>query len=71
MKPPNLLMGVGAALAYLVARAGENGLAFGAAIVPSLLVLAFWKERGLGAIPALGARGDAARHGRSDHGDLG
>jgi hypothetical protein len=54
VKPPNLLMGVGAALAYLVARRWKGGLAFGAAIVPSLLVLALWKERGLGRIPALG-----------------
>ena len=54
MKPPNLLMGVGAALAYLIARRWRNGIVFGAAIVPSLLVLAFWKERGLGSIPALG-----------------
>jgi hypothetical protein len=53
-KPPNLLMGVGAALAYLVARRWRAGIAFGAAIVPSLLVLALWKERGLGRIPALG-----------------
>jgi hypothetical protein len=53
MKPPNLLMGVGAALAYLVARRWRNGVAFGVAIVPSLLVLALWKERGLGGIPAL------------------
>ena len=57
VKPPNLLMGVGAALAYLVARRWRNGLAFGAAIVPSLLVLALWKERGLGGIPALGLEG--------------
>jgi hypothetical protein len=54
MKPPNLLLGVGAALAYLVARRFSNGIAFGVAIVPSLLVLALWKERGLGGIPALG-----------------
>jgi hypothetical protein len=54
VKPPNLLMGVGAALAYLVARRWRAGFAFGAAIVPSLLVLALWKERGLGGIPALG-----------------
>jgi hypothetical protein len=54
MKPPNLLMGAGAALAYLVARRFRHGLAFGAAIVPSLLVLAFWKQRGLGGLPALG-----------------
>jgi hypothetical protein len=53
MKPPNLLMGVGAALAYLVARRWREGLVFGAALVPSLLVLAWWKEKGLGGIPVL------------------
>jgi len=53
LKPPNLLMGVGAALAYLVARRWREGLAFGAAILPSVLVLALWKERGLGRIPAV------------------
>jgi hypothetical protein len=53
MKPPNLLMGFGAALAYLVARRWRGGFAFGAAIVPSLLVLALWKERGLGSLPIL------------------
>ena len=53
IKPPNLLMGVGAALAYLVARRWRNGLVFGVAIVPSLLVLVFWKERGLGSVPIL------------------
>ena len=51
MKPPNLLMGVGAALAYLVARRWRDGIVFGAALVPSLLVLVFWKERGLGQLP--------------------
>ena len=54
VKPPNLLMGVGAALAYLVARRWRTGLSFGLAIIPSLLVLALWKERGLGGIPVLG-----------------
>ena len=53
MKPPNLLMGVGAALAYLVARRWRDGLLFGAAIVPSLVVLAFWKYRGLDELPVL------------------
>jgi len=52
MKPPNLLMGAGAALAYLVARRRRQGFAFGAAVLPSLLVLALWKSRGLGEIPA-------------------
>ncbi len=53
MKPPNLLMGAGAALAYLVARQWRAGVVFGAAIVPSLLVLVLWKERGLGQLPVL------------------
>ncbi len=53
MKPPNLLMGAGAALAYLVARRWREGVAFGVAIVPSLLLLAYWKDKGLGAIPLL------------------
>ena len=53
MKPPNLLMGAGAALAYLVARRWREGIVFGAAIVPSLLVLVLWKERGLGQLPVL------------------
>ena len=53
MKPPNLLLGVGAVLAYLVARRWRVGLAFGAAIVPSLLLLAWWKDKGLGGVPIL------------------
>jgi hypothetical protein len=36
-----------------VARRWREGLVFGAAIVPSLLVLAFWKYRGLGELPVL------------------
>jgi len=54
MKPPNALMGAGAALAYLAARRWREGFAFGAAVLPSVLVLALWKERGLGRIPAFG-----------------
>ena len=53
MKPPNLLLGVGAALAYLVATRWRDGAAFGLAIVPSLLLLAYWKDKGLGGIPVL------------------
>ncbi len=53
MKPPNLLMGAGAALAYLVARRWREGIVFGAAVVPSLLVIVLWKERGLGQLPVL------------------
>ncbi len=53
MKPPNLLLGAGAVLAYLVARRWREGIVFGAAVVPSLLVLVLWKERGLGELPVL------------------
>ena len=53
MKPPNLLMGFGAVLAYLVARRWREGIAFCAAVVPSLLVILLWKERGLGSLPVL------------------
>ena len=51
LKPPNLLMGFGAALAYPIARRWREALVFAAAVVPSLLVLAFWKDKGLGALP--------------------
>jgi len=53
MKPPNLLMGLGAVLAYLVARRWREGVGFCAAVVPSLLVILLWKERGLGSLPVL------------------
>jgi hypothetical protein len=53
MKPPNLLMGFGAFLAYLVARRFRTGVVFGAAVVPSLLVILLWKQRGLGSLPVL------------------
>lgn len=52
LKPPNLLVAVGAALAYLVARRWREGLACAAAMVPALLVLLAWKVKGLGEIPA-------------------
>lgn len=53
MKPPNALVVVGAVLAFVVARRWREGVVFGAAIVPALLVLAFWKVRGLGELPVL------------------
>jgi hypothetical protein len=53
MKPPNVLLAAGAVLAYPLARRWREGLVFGAAIVPSLLVLALWKYRGLGELPIL------------------
>jgi hypothetical protein len=57
LKPPNLILGFGAVLAYLVARRWREVVVFGAAVVPTLLVLAFWKERGLGIVPAFAAGG--------------
>ena len=53
LKPPNLLLGFGAVLAYPLARRWREGVAFGAAVVPSLLVLALWKQRTLGELPLL------------------
>ena len=52
-KPPNALLAAGAALAYLVARRWWQAVVFGAAVLPSLLVLAYWKEKGLGVIPGV------------------
>lgn len=52
LKPPNYLFAVGAILAYPVARRWREALVFAAAIAPSVLVLALWKERGLGTLPA-------------------
>jgi hypothetical protein len=53
LKPPNLLLGFGAALAYLLARRWREPLAFGAALALGLLVLAYWKQRSLGGLPAI------------------
>jgi hypothetical protein len=52
LKPPNFLIAVGIGLAYVVARRWRAGLACAAATVPALLVLAAWKYRGLGELPA-------------------
>jgi hypothetical protein len=53
LKPPNYLFVAGAVLAYLVARQWRAGALFLVALAPSMLVVAFWKDRGLGYIPAL------------------
>jgi len=52
LKPPNLLMGVGVALAYPLARRWREAAAFAVALGACLLVLAWWKERTLGTLPA-------------------
>ena len=46
--PPSLLMGVGAGLAYVVARRWREGLVLGAALGAAVLVLVLWRERVLG-----------------------
>jgi hypothetical protein len=51
LKPPNLLLGFGAALAYPIARRWREAAAFGGALVMGLLMLAFWKQRALGTLP--------------------
>ena len=53
LKPPNYLFVLGAVLAYPLARRWREGVAFGLAIVPSLLLLAFWKWSGFGELPVL------------------
>jgi hypothetical protein len=53
LKPPNYLFLFGAVLAYPLARRWREAFAFAIPVALSLLVLAFWKERGLGYVPAL------------------
>jgi len=51
IKPANALFLAGPPLAFLVARSARPLLAFSAGIAPSLLLLALWKQRGLGELP--------------------
>ena len=53
LKPPNYLFVAGALLAFAVARRWREGLSFAVLLVPSVIVLAYWKRAGLGMIPAL------------------
>ena len=53
LKPPNYLFAVGAVLAYLVARRWRAGALFLLALAPSVLVLVYWKDKGLGYLPAV------------------
>ena len=43
LKPPNLLLGFGAALAYPIARRWREAVVFGATLAVGLLTLSFWK----------------------------
>ena len=51
LKPANLLFLVGVACAYVLARRWRTALAFGLALLPALVTLTVWKQRGTGAIP--------------------
>jgi hypothetical protein len=53
VKPANSAFVVGSALALLVSRRWRVGALAALSTVPALLVLAFWKERGLGHVPLL------------------
>jgi hypothetical protein len=53
IKPSNLLFFAGPALMLLLARRWRLVVPYAAATVPSLLLLALWKWRGLGELPVL------------------
>lgn len=53
LKPANYLFLAGALLAFASARRWRQGAAFAVLAAPSVLVLALWKYRGLGDLPAL------------------
>jgi hypothetical protein len=55
LKPANAIVLAGIGPGLLVARRFRGGLVFGAAILPALLTLVVWKERGLGHLPLLAA----------------
>ena len=54
-KPANALFLAGPALAFALARRLRPLLAFGASLVPALVALALWKQRGLGTLPLFAA----------------
>jgi hypothetical protein len=54
MKPANALFLTGAAAAYVLARRWRGALVFAAMLVPAAILLAVWKARGTGSVPAFG-----------------
>ena len=52
MKPANALFLLGPAAAYLLALRWRSAAVFAASLVPAVLLLAVWKSRGTGSIPA-------------------
>lgn len=51
VKPSNALFLVAPYLAFLLARRWRGAVAFSGALVPALVTLAVWKQRGLGELP--------------------
>lgn len=51
VKPANALFLVGVGLAYVIALRWRPAAAFAAGLAPSVVVLAIWKQRGLGELP--------------------
>lgn len=56
-KPANAVFVLGPALAVLVGRRWRTALVYGSALLPGLVALALWKERGLGHIPLISSTG--------------
>jgi hypothetical protein len=57
LKPSNSLFFGAAVLCLVVARRWTQTAAFAAALVPGLFLLALWKQRGLGELPAFSSTG--------------
>jgi hypothetical protein len=57
LKPSNALFFGAAVLCLVVARRWTQTAAFAAALVPGLFLLALWKQRGLGELPAFSSTG--------------
>ncbi len=56
MKPSNALFLLGPAAAYLLARRWRSGAVFALSLLPAVVLLAIWKDRGTGSIPVLQAQ---------------
>ena len=61
VKPANVLFVAGPALAVLVARRWRVAVVYGVAILPAVLALALWKEKGLGHLPLFSSSGSGVR----------
>ena len=57
VKPSNAIFFPAAGIAFVLARRWRQLVAFGAAIVPGILLIVLWKQRGLGTQPLFAAGG--------------